>query len=210
MGPIVILATGAGLILSLLTLPSCHWVRIRGREETNRNLGIWRKANLDDYGRGYGICTAYGGILEVDSELKLARASTIIAPIFAGISLLGNLMPGIANIPIAETPLGKGMSLMGAIVAMIFQALTLTVHVSEACHISQGSFCSVGFTTWAYWVSLVAALCFLAAAAIAFVHNATEKGKEKDPSPETAAAAAAVPAEAPATVPVATIDTSEP
>ena len=42
---------------------------------------------------------------------------------------------------------------MGAIVAFIFQALTLTVHVSEACHISQGSFCSVGFTTWAYWVS---------------------------------------------------------
>ena len=203
---IVVIATALGLLGSLITAPSCHWVRIRGRNETNRNLGIWRKTDIENWGRWYGHCTSYNvdedSPLEIDGELKLARASSIIAPIFAAICLGGNLLPNLT-----ETSLGMGMSLGGAIVAFIFQALTLTINFSEACAISPGTFCSVGFSTWAYWVSLCTTFIFLVAAVLAFIHNSNEKHQDKPFSqegspPAQAAAAASFDAAPSATVPV--------
>lgn len=157
-------ALGFGLLGSAISVPSCHWLRLRGREELNRNVGIWRRSPRGDASAScwFYCCAPYPYDFEPDRQLKLARAASIMAPSFGGISLFALLNQD----PVFKPSKWKIAVLCSALAA-IFQGLTLIVRQTQMCDISTNSYCHVGVSTWAFWVSVAAVVCYIFATCIA-------------------------------------------
>ena len=133
------------MIGSFITIGSCSWVRLRGPEETNRNLGIWTRSSrgTNDRASFFSYCEDYPTSYIPSAHHKLAKASSIIAPLMGFLTLLTNL-PG----AFSSSPKGAMIGWCGSVLAAVFQGLTLTIHNSNACRrLSNRSYCSVGLSS---------------------------------------------------------------
>lgn len=178
------------MVGSLLTIGSCSWVRLRGPEEANRNLGIWnRSSRSTDTSVFFSYCAPYSSDFKPDGYLKMARASTILAPLMGLLSIVCSMQGSIC-----ASSLGATVGVASALLAAIFQGLTLTVNNSRACaEFSDRAFCVVGFFTWAFWVSLVATLLYAIGFGFSIVNYASAQTQAQEEERKDAAAAPAAP-----------------
>lgn len=158
-------ATAIAMFGSFITIGSCSWVRLRGPEETNRNLGIWtRSSRGDDSASFFSYCEPYSSSYEPTAHHKLAKASSILAPLMGCLTIFTNI-PG----KFSNSSTGAMVGWGGSVFAAIFQGLTLTIHANSTCReLSSRSFCSVGLSTWAFWVSLVSTVLYVFAVCVSF------------------------------------------
>ena len=165
LGIAVVAATAMAMFGSFLTIGSCNWVRLRAPSETNRNLGIWtRSSRGNDEASFFSYCEPYPSSYEPTAHHKLAKASSILAPLMGSLTLITNI-PGSFSI----SPTGAMVGWGGSVFAAIFQGLTLTIHDNRTCReLASRAFCSVGISTWAFWVSLVATILYVFAVCVSF------------------------------------------
>lgn len=159
---LAITAVGFGLLGSAISVPSCHWLRLRGRDESNRNVGIWRRSTRGDDGScWFDCCSPYPHDFEPDANLKTARAGSILSPIFGGISVFSLL-----NQDKAFKAIRWKIAVVCSTLAAIFQGLTMIVQHTQLCDVSLYSYCHVGISTWAFWMSLASTICYVTGACI--------------------------------------------
>ena len=150
------------MIGSGITIPSCHWLRLRGRDERNRNVGLWRRSSRGEEGACWFYCCAsYPHDFEADANLKTARAGSVMAPIFGGVSLFSLL-----NQEPVFKPTKWRLAVACSALAAISQGLTLIVQYTQQCDVSEYSYCHVGISTWAFWTSVAAVVCYVTATCI--------------------------------------------